>query len=494
MSRINNLIAKISPGWALSRERALAHFEALKTRTFNAAGKNRRTTSWRSTSNQNNTIGGALDTLRRRSQDVANNTPYGRRALQAVANNTVGSGISLSVEGLSPDLERDMVKKFRKWANSTAVDFQEQHTFGSVQNLVVRTVAKAGNCFVIRRKTRNRDGLPFSLQILDGEHLDLTKNYDTLESGNIIRWGVEFSALKNGSRKIQAYWLYPEVPGESFNYKSHESVRFPAADVCHVFAIETPGQIIGVPWLSCGMTVLKDLQEFNDAELVKQKVAACFTLFVHDFNGDGALDGLGEAGEVDPLKNEVLQPGTIQYLEQGKDISGFTPPTNDGYEKYNRESLRAFAASLGLSYEQVSMDYSNVNFSSGRMGWVETSRNLAEWRNFMINPRLNSRIFGWWKDANLIAGNISAEQHSESWPTWTAPRREMLDPVKETNGIVLQLKSGLISYQEAVRKMGYDSDDIINQNIEIKKIFEKHGLKFEWSMMEEEEPPAAPEI
>jgi capsid protein len=39
----------------------------------------------------------------------------------------------------------------------------------------------------------------------------------------------------------------------------------------------------------------------------------------------------------------------------------------------------------------------------------------------------------------------------------------MIDPVKETNAINLMIRNGLISYSEAVRQLGYDPDDVIEE-------------------------------
>jgi hypothetical protein len=58
------------------------------------------------------------------------------------------------------------------------------------------------------------------------------------------------------------------------------SQRVPAERVMHLFERLRPGQIQGVPWFAPAIVKLRDLDESDDAELVRKKIEACFAAFV----------------------------------------------------------------------------------------------------------------------------------------------------------------------------------------------------------------------
>lgn len=75
-------------------------------------------------------------------------------------------------------------------------------------------------------------------------------------------------------------------------------------------------------------------------------------------------------------------------------------------------------------------------------------------------PQFCQPVFKWFTEAAIIAGVDSIEPASISW---TAPRREMIDPGKEYNSIVTAVRSGLMSLSEALRSLGYDPDDVLTE-------------------------------
>ena len=48
----------------------------------------------------------------------------------------------------------------------------------------------------------------------------------------------------------------------------------------HLFDRLRPGQVRGVPWFAPVILKLRDLDEYDDAELVRKKIEACFAAFV----------------------------------------------------------------------------------------------------------------------------------------------------------------------------------------------------------------------
>jgi lambda family phage portal protein len=130
--------------------------------------------------------------------------------------------------------------------------------------------------------------VPLKLQVLESEHLDSSKD-GALPNGNIIRSGIEFD--KAGKRV--AYYLYREHPGENalLTNLNIDSVRIPAKEILHIYKPLRPGQIRGEPWLSNVLLKLHELDQYEDAELVRKTTAAMFAGFVTRLDPDSEMFG-----------------------------------------------------------------------------------------------------------------------------------------------------------------------------------------------------------
>ena len=93
--------------------------------------------------------------------------------------------------------------------------------------------------------------------------------------GARVRAGIEFNAL--GQRT--AYWVMRDRPGDPLTSVRREPLRLPAADCLHLFKPLAAGQLRGITWLAPVLLRLHELDQFEDAALVKAKVAALFTGF-----------------------------------------------------------------------------------------------------------------------------------------------------------------------------------------------------------------------
>ena len=115
-----------------------------------------------------------------------------------------------------------------------------------------------------------------------------------------------------------------------------------------------PGQERGVPGVAPGIIKMRDLDEYDDAELVRKKIEACFAAFVLDADDGETLGPVlgGDASEDEAgHRIETFEPGMIEYLPAGKDVRFAAPAASGGYPEYMRFQLHAIASGLGLTYE-----------------------------------------------------------------------------------------------------------------------------------------------
>jgi len=346
-SWLDRAIGFLAPQVGLRRMRARVAAEFLK-RHYEAAAAGRRTQGWnRSSGDANAVVGPALSRLRDVARDLVRNNGYAESALTTIQDHVVGWGIVAKPKKKNAKAS-DL---WEQWAETTACDSDGMNDFAGLQKLVMRTVVESGEVLVRRRFRRPEDGLPIALQlqVLDPDYLDTLKTGEAVPGGGRIVHGVEFNAI--GQRV--AYWLFGEHPGGEMSTRT-TSVRVRAENILHVFNQMRPGQVRGASWFAPVLLRFKDFDEYEDATLMKQKIAACLAVITSDV--DGTSPGLGAVDSQDPLVDS-LEPGMILQVPPGRSIEVVQPPAVREYSDYSKTSLRAIATGLGITYEDLTGDY-----------------------------------------------------------------------------------------------------------------------------------------
>ncbi len=442
----------VAPKWGLERVRSRAAL-ATMSRYYEAASGGRRTDGWDRSgagADANAAAAPSLVRLRELSRDLRRNNGWARRGIKVIANNTIGWGILPKPVGVSAELAKTSLELWRQWADTAACDFDGRLTFYGLQRLVMDTVVESGEALVLLQPADEQDGLPVPMrvQVLEPDYLDLScasvAPLGREGAGNRIVHGIEFDS---GGRRV-AYHLHKSHPGAGGGSLA-ETHRVPASRVIHVYNVERPQQRRGVPWLCAAIARLNDFDDYSDAVLMQQKIAACFSAFVQDY--EGTATALGEVdAEDDEL--ETLEPGHIQYLPPGKSISFATPPSVGDHTTFTATNLRRIAASLGVTYEDLTGDYSQVNFSSARMGRLSHMGNVHDWRWNMIIPQLCDGVWRWAMEMAAGLNQWAAVPRAE----WSPPPPPMLDPEKEGKAYQSLVRSGAMTLYGMIRELGED--------------------------------------
>ena len=241
-----------------------------------------------------------------------------------------------------------------------------------------------------------------------------------------------------------------------FRRASLASQPVPATNVLHLFDRLRPGQVRGVPWFAPVILKLRDLDEYDDAELVRKKIEACFAAFV---TGADDEETLGSAAtDAEGRRVESFEPGMIEYLAPGKDVKFATPSTSGGYAEYMRVQLHAIAAGVGLTYELLTGDLSQVNYSSIRAGLLEFRRRMEALQWQLLVPGLCRPV---WQRFVATAQAIGALPSGQLEAEWTAPRFEAVDPLKDVQADILAVRAGLMTLKEAIARQGYDPGHVL---------------------------------
>ncbi len=477
MNAFEKLIAGVAPTFALKRARArmaLGYVSAHEAkRTYEAASKGRRTDGWRTASTSANTeIKISISATRDRARALVRDNGHAAKAVNVIASHVVGYGIKTTPITPNKKNAKTMLAAWRNWAETTACDADGLHDLYGLQDTIARCWAESGEV-LIQRVWRPDEGLaiPMQIRVMEPDFLDTGKDGVRLDSGNIVIQGVEFD--RKGRRA--AYWLFDTHPGDSMAWlrTSYNSKRVPAEDIIHLFRQDRAGQVRGITWFAPVIIRLRDYDEYEDAQIVRQKIAACFAAFEYD--GDGSQVEQTNTGGVPrkaPKLPDMLEPGTIQRLGPGKDIKFSTPPAVEGYRDFASITLHEVAAGIGIPYELLTGDYEKFSFSSGRMSMTAFHTLLDSWQWKTFIPRVCGGVFQWFAQAAMLT-NLPAQGMTAKH---TPPRRTLVDPTREIPAIIKAVRAGIQSMPAAIREMGDEPEEMLDEIEQWNKDVDARGI------------------
>lgn len=386
--------------------------------------------------------------LRRAARQLQRENGYARRAKRVLQGDIAGAWGAMPTAVSDDEGVVALVEQvWKAWSESTDCDADEATNFAGLQKLVVGSWSVDGAVLIRRRWRRLTDGyaLPLQLQVLEIDHLDRSKT-GTTPNGNRVVGGIEF----NGRGKRVAYWLFPEHP-ESSLFASQSSERILARDIIHVREVERPGQVDGLTQFPSAIATLKDLDTFEDGELVRQGVAASFAAFITDPDGERESIVQGQTPTGAPQRElDEIQPGAIVHLKAGEEVMFPTPPTTSQAD-FALRNLRRAGAGIGVTYENLTGDYQNFSFSSARMARLVSQRQIESWQYTLFEPQFLRVVWRWAMEAAVFAQLVAVEVAAE----WTHQPLPMIDPEAEIAASKAAVRAGLSTPDEEVRGRGH---------------------------------------
>jgi lambda family phage portal protein len=472
---LDRAVGFLAPQRGLRRLRARVAADLL-LRHYEAASPGRRTQGWRRPSGDVNAdVAPSLARLRQSARDLVRNDPHADNALDTIANQVVGYGIIPKPVTPKKAIASAAAAAWKAWADTPACDADGRHDFAGLQKLVMRSIVESGEVLVRRRFRLPTDGLPlpFQLQLLEPDYLDTARTGIRLPNGGRIIHGVEFDAL---GRRV-AYWLFPEHPGAAFSMTiagnlGGMSRRIPAENILHVFHQERIGQVRAATWFAPALLKMKDYDEYDDAQLMKQKIAACLAVLTSDTDGTAAPLGTVDDPTAQP-QIDSLEPGMIMNVAPGRSVTVVDPPRVGEFGTYSEITLRAIAAGIGVTYEDLTGDYTDLPFSAAKMSRNAHQNRLMDWRWRTLIPQFCQPVWGWAMEAATILQLVGEPAPGAAW---TAPPAPYVDPEKESLAYQRNIRGGLQSWSESVRERGYDPEEVLAEIAGDNEKFDRLGI------------------
>lgn len=455
--------------------------QPIKQRRYEASSHLGRFAKWFTQSTDADAANNDPITLRNRSHDLVRNNPWANKALQTVVGNAVGYGIRAQFKSKSKNRAATVQSMWEQHCETRAIDADGMLDIYGLQSLAFRAMVESGEVLIRLRPRRPEDRLPlpFQVQIIESDYLaENEAEAVNFTGGNTFHRGIEFDGI---GRRV-AYHLYREHPGAKKIFAATpQTTRVPASEIIHLFRKDRPGQQRGVSWFAPVTKVLRDLDVYEDAYLVRQQLANLFALFMISNDPNDFAD---------EMEQELpdLQPGTSYFLKPGTDIKFSTPPPAGEDPAYRDSQLRRAAAGFGISYESMTGNFSEVNFSSARMGAQEMGRNLDSWQWITFIPLFCDGIKNWFLDSlSMQTGLNVADVTCE----WTPPARVQVDPNKETDSLLKSCKGGFTSVPEAIRRQGFDPVAVAMENKEYFDLLDSLDIKIESDYRQSAKQPQA---
>ena len=391
-----------------------------------------------------------------RARHLIRNNGYAANAVESWAGNAVGTGIKPS-SGIADAVLKDRVQRlWLRWTDES--DAEGLTDFYGQQRRAARELFIAGEVFFRIRPRRPEDGLsvPLQLQMLPAEMLPLNHN-QALDNGHRIRQGIEFDRI---GRRV-AYHFLRRHPGDITDPGlAGETVRVPAESVLHIVDPVDAGQLRGVSRFSPALVKLFLLDQYDDAELDRKKVAAMFVGFVR--RPERELDNTADRDDQgEPLL--PLEPGQLQMLDDGEDIT-FSAPADVGgnYESFQYHTLLQVAAALGLPYANLTADMLKANYSNTRAALLEFRRRIESFQHSVIVYQMCRAVWARWMDMAVVSGQLALPDYEQRRAdyldcNWLPPRWDWVDPLKDIRAETLAIQSGFKSRTQAIGERGFDA-------------------------------------
>lgn len=479
---------------------AVAAPPKVRRRAYEGATISRLTADWvTSSTSADAEIDGSLVRLRNRSRQLCRDNAYARQALRAIGQNVIGQGIRMQAKvpgaGALPDqrTSESIEQLWRRWTRHDYCHCAGRLSFEEIARLAVQAMAESGDVFIrVVPQAFGRSPVPLGLEILEADLVDEGKTEGPDRDGNEWRLGVR---VNRWGRPI-TYRFRTRHPGDVAGSVGYSFLDVPAEDVLHLAILDRPGQTRGVPWFSAAIKRLHHLAGYEEAEVVRARASSSLMGFITSPEGELIGDDVMDGDRV-----SQFEPGVFKYLAPGESVNVPQLDAPDGqFEPFLRAMLRAVAASIGCSYETVSRDFSQSNYSSSRLSLLEDREHWRMLQQHVID-HLYWPVFERWMAAAIGAGALQLP--GPAMPDlyhrivrWFPRGWGWVDPAKEIAAYQTAVRCGFATQAEIVAEHGHDLEDILQGRAAEVRRAEQLGLQFDTNPADDREggaPAATPD-
>ena len=334
------------------------------------------------------------------------------------------------------------------------------------------------------------------LQLIDPDRLSTPMGRPETAT---LRGGVE----TNESGVPFQYWLREQhqadvgFSSKSATWKAHPRYSTPLGrpNILHGFDPTRAGQTRGISRFAASLKKFRGFGRYEDATIESAVINSLIVGYMHSSAGPEAVS---ESFSIDDLskfegdredfygKNPVsLGDAILPVLPLGDELKLQTASKDVGsFEGFVRAIIRLIAASLGVTYEELSMDYSQTNYSSARAAMIHA---WADTLAFMgtIEAHLMRPFFVAWLEEAFDSGYIEVPEGAPDFydaidayaaGRFLGPGRGYIDPTKEILAAAARIEAGISTLEDECADQGKDYEEVMDQQAFEKEMRAERGM------------------
>lgn len=469
--------------------------------------------------------GGQKQMADARVQDVIQNDGFASGAVAIHRDNIVGSQYMLNAkpnlaalglkgaaaESWEEEFQEVVENKFNVAADSPEnwFDVTRRNTLTGLIRLGVAQYLIAGEVLGSVEWART-GGRPFNTAIqLISPHRLSNPNFSA--NTNRVRGGVHVDVY---GRPL-GYYIQNSFPGEATMDGINEVWRYVPErkpwgrkQVLHILEQTLPHQNRGVSDMVAALKTIRMTKNFQEITLQNAVINASYAAAIEsELPPEAVYAQLGAGqrpfGEIihemmsnaasyySKAENMKIDGAKIPHLMPGTKLNLKPMGTPGGIGTDFEESLlRHIAASLNLSYEQFSRDYTKTNYSSARASMGETWKFMLS-RKKMVADTLATNIYALWLEEMINKNEIPLPKGKTSdWfyeplikdalirCDWIGAARGQIDEKKETEAAIMRINAGLSTREKEIARLGEDWREVFKQLERENRVKDKYKLTF----------------
>jgi len=464
------------------------------------------------------------ETATARARDTMRNDAYVQAGASLHKDGVVGSHYLLNAKpntlalGMKEDatwedeFAEEVESKFTLWAESPDnwPDASRHNTLTGLVRLAVGIYLASGEVLATGEYIRQQASRPYQTAIQMIESDRLSNPFGTISQGN-MRGGIErdrYGAAENywirNSHQSDVNTTNPMLASQWTSYPARMS--WGRDRVLHIFEQERVDQTRGISGMVTALKEMRTTKHFRDIMLQNAVVNATFAASIESEIPAQSFETLGGGDD------EALVTWAENYLDAVTEYSGGARSlTLDGVRiphlypgqklqlrpagkggpmgtEFEASLLRYIAANLGVSYEELSRDYSQSNYSSMRAALNQTDKYMSA-RKRMVADRFATVIYRLWFEEAMNKGQIETIKGKPAFYDgmnkdaytkceWLGVGRDQIDELKETQAAVLRLNNNLSTLErEHARIHGADWRAVLKQKAREKAVIDELGLQ-----------------
>ena len=386
-------------------------------------------------------------------------------------------------------------------------DASGQLTFTGMVRLIVGAFVYTGE--VLATCEWIKDGRPFNtaIQLVSPDRLS---NPDGIADDRFLRRGVK----KNARGRPIGYYIRQGHPTEWYDNKPNLWSYIPAAkpwgrkQVIHVLEPQQIDQTRGIAEMVAALKHARMTKKFSEITLQNAVINASYAAAIESElpNADvitamgGGVEGYEKAlaqymtmlGEyLGGAENVQIDGAKIPHFFPGTKLSLKPMGTPGGVgSDFEASLLRKVAASLNVSYEELSRDIGRASYSGLKAAMTMTGRAMGA-RKKMVADRFAQNVYALWVEEEIAAKNLplprgrnrtdfyrdnGMAKAAYTRATFVGSGRGQIDELKETQAAMLRVKSGLSTYEEECAKLGKDWREVFEQLAREQRMIQSLGI------------------